>query len=236
MPPKWFPLSVWRKYPGSAGAAPPQTVEKRRSRMTLLSFDLVVWDFDGVLNRNQPQETYVWAASLAADRGYDPVSFEEVVFGSGKFAEVMCGRLDLLDVVAEWLSGQGAEEDADQFLAHWFEHEACPDAESGLWLDACHHRKVIGTNNELRRTDYIEKDAGFGARVDRVFSSGRIGAVKPDAAFYQAIEDWAGLSGGRILLIDDNARYIAGARRRGWGAFHFTDDTRQRLPGILGID
>ena len=45
--------------------------------MTGVAYDLVVWDFDGVLNRNLPQETYVWASSIASDRGLDPVSFEE---------------------------------------------------------------------------------------------------------------------------------------------------------------
>lgn len=199
-------------------------------------FDLVVWDFDGVLNRNLPQETYVWASSIAADRGLDPVSFEEVVFGSGKFGEVMRGRADLLEVVAEWLSGQGSEEEPDAFLAHWFEHEATPDEEAGRWLDQCRQRKVIGTNNEIRRARYIESVMGFGARVERLFASGHIGAIKPEAAFYEAVERWAAVEPGRILLIDDNAKYIAGAHRRGWNAFHFTDETRQRLPGILGIE
>lgn len=206
------------------------------SGMTRLAFDLVVWDFDGVLNRNLPQETYVWAASVAADRGYDPVSFEEAIFGSGRFSEIMRGQRDLLDVVAEWLGQEGAEEEPDQFLLHWFEHEATPDAEVGQWLDNCPHRKVIGTNNEPRRVDYIERAMGFGARVEAIFASGRIGAIKPDPAFYQAIENWAGLPGRRILLIDDNEKYIAGARSRGWNAFHFTDATRHRLPGLLGID
>lgn len=203
--------------------------------MTQIGFDLVVWDFDGVLNRNLPQETYVWAASVAADRGYDPVSFEEVVFASGKFADVMCGRLDLLDVVAEWLSGEGSDEEPDLFLAHWFAHEALPDDEVGGWLDQCPTRKVIGTNNEARRAAYIAGDMGFGARVDRLFASGDLGTVKPQAGFYQAIEDWSGVPARRILLIDDNATYVAGAHRRGWNAFHFTDATRHRLPGILGI-
>lgn len=203
--------------------------------MTRIGFDLVVWDFDGVLNRNLPQETYVWAASVAADRGYDPVSFEEVVFASGKFAEVMRGRLDLLDVVAEWLSGEGSEEEPDVFLAHWFAHEATPDDEAGRWLDQCLTRKVIGTNNEARRAAYIAGEMGFRSRVEWLFASGELGVVKPDPGFYQAIEDWSGVPAERILLIDDNATYIAGAHRRGWSAFHFTDDTRHRLPGILGI-
>ncbi len=204
--------------------------------MTGVAYDLVVWDFDGVLNRNLPQETYVWASSIASDRGLDPVSFEEVVFGSGKFAEVMCGKLDLLEVVAEWLSGEGSDEEADSFLAHWFEHEATPDHEVGQWLDLCQHRKVIGTNNDPRRAEYIERDMGFGTRVEKVLASGNIGAVKPNAGFYQAVEDWSGIAPARILLIDDNAKYIDGAHRRGWNAFHFTNETRNRLPRLLRID
>lgn len=203
--------------------------------MGRLSFDLVVWDFDGVLNRNLPQDTYAWVSSLASDRGFNPVSFEEAVFGAGRFAEIMCGKRDLLDVVADWLGTEGSEEEPDVFLRNWFEHEAMPDPEAGAWLDACRHRKVIGTNNEPRRAAYIGHEMGFAARVERIFSSGALGAVKPDAAFYRAVEAWAGLPGGRILLIDDNPKYIAGAHSRGWNAFHFTPATRHRLPGLLGI-
>ena len=100
--------------------------------MTGVAYDLVVWDFDGVLNRNLPQETYVWASSIASDRGLDPVSFEEVVFGSGKFAEVMCGKLDLLEVVAEWLSGE-------QGKAPWAAGEA-PWDPLAFWVQEAHRR------------------------------------------------------------------------------------------------
>ena len=204
--------------------------------MATLTFDLVVWDFDGVLNCKRPGETYLWANDLAADRGLDPVSFEQALFHSGRFSRIMRGELDLRQVVADWLAAQASDEDADSFLAHWFETEAMPDAEAGRWLDLCRARKVIGTNNETRRATFIEQDLGFGARVERVFASGRIGAIKPEPAFYRAVEDWADVRPARILLIDDNAQYVAGAHRRGWNAFHFTEATRHRLPTLLGID
>ena len=204
--------------------------------MTHPAVDVVVWDFDGVLNRKLPRETYVWAASVAAGRGYDPASFEDAVFASGRFAQIMRGQLDLLEVVREWLSAQNADEAPDAFLEYWFAHQATPDAEVGRWLDLCPLRNVIGTNNDPRRAEYIENAMGFGARVERIFASGRIRAIKPEPGFYQAVEEALGVKPGQILLIDDNAAYVAGAHRQGWNAFHFTESTRHRLPGLLGID
>ncbi len=200
------------------------------------AFDLVVWDVGGVLNRNLPQEICAGVAPVAADRGHDQMSFKEAVFGSGRVSEIMPGRTDGLEVVAEGVDKEGAEAAPHQFLRDWFEHEATPDPEVGQWLDGCPHRKVIATKNGPRRAACIDQVMGFGTRAETIFSSGRIGTSEPDPAFYPAIEHWSGLPGGRILLVDDNEKHIAGARSRGWSAFHFADGNRHRLPGLLGID
>lgn len=203
--------------------------------MAGLTFDLVVWDFDGVLNRNIREGRFVWQDRLQADFGFDPDAFNRFVFASDPVREVVRGRRDLLDVVAEWLRTKGAATEAAEFLDYWFEQDALPDPEIGALLDACAGRKVIGTNNETRRAGYIEREMGFGARVERVFASGRMGVAKPDAEFFGAIEEWSGAAPGRMLLIDDSAANVAAAHRRGWNSFHFTDETRHRLAGILGI-
>ncbi|WP_284164678.1 HAD-IA family hydrolase [Frigidibacter sp. SD6-1] len=203
--------------------------------MPVLSFDLVVWDFDGVLNRNSRQGRFVWQERLRADLGLDPEGFNRFVFGSERIGGVVRGESDLREVVAGWLAGQAVAVDVDDFLDYWFAHDALPDPDIGPLLDLCPGRKVIGTNNEARRASYIEDVMGFGARVERVFASGRMGVAKPDAGFFAEIEDWAGVRPARILLIDDSASNIAAAHRLGWQAFHFTDGTRHRLSTVLGI-
>ena len=204
--------------------------------MARLSFDLVVWDFDGVLNRNIRHGRFAWQDSLREDLGLDPDAFNSFVFGSERMRSIVRGQSDLREVVASWLARQASAVSVDAFLDYWFAQDALPDPEIGALLDACPRRKVIGTNNEARRAAYIEGEMGFGARVERVFASGRIEVAKPDDGFFAAIEDWAGVAPGRILLIDDGAANVAAAHRRGWNAFHFTDETRHRLAGILGIE
>jgi putative hydrolase of the HAD superfamily len=76
---------------------------------------------------------------------------------------------------------------------------------------------------------------GFHTRMRKIFASGPLGVKKPDGAFFAAIEAWAGHAPQDILLIDDAEKNILAASARGWQTFHFTDETRARLPEVLGI-
>lgn len=196
---------------------------------------LIVWDFDGVLNANMRAGRTFWADGLKADLGIDPQVFRGEMFSRDAYHAILRGRLDLLTHVSDWLAGRGHAVSGEAFLRYWFEKDAHPDAEVLGWLRAHPARHVIGTNNEHRRCCYIEEEMGYGAHVERVFSSGRIGAAKPDPGFFAEIERWAGLAPGRILLVDDVAANVAAARARGWQGFHFTPATRAGLPERLGL-
>ncbi|MFZ5964819.1 HAD family hydrolase [Thalassococcus sp. BH17M4-6] len=196
---------------------------------------LIVWDFDGVLNANVVQGRFVWADRLQADLGIDPKAFSSALFGSGVARRVMRGQIDLRKFVADWLAAQGHDLSAEAFLDYWFTRDVHPDAQVLGWLTAHPARHVIGTNNERHRAAFIEGPMGFGARVDHIFASGRMGVAKPDPGFFAQIERWAGLPPRDILLIDDTAANIAACTARGWRGFHFTDQTRADLPRVLGL-
>lgn len=200
-----------------------------------MDFDLAVWDFDGVLNANIVNGKFVWADNLDADLGLNSKSFSDFVFRSHRIAEVIRGQSDLLDVTQEWLTDQSTQIRASEFLDYWFDQDALPDPEVTNWLRASKTRNVIGTNNETRRSSYIEDQMGYGGLVDHFFSSGRLGAAKPDVEFWQAIESWSGLSGPQILLIDDSLGNIESALKWGWQAFHFDQNSRSKLPTLLGL-
>ncbi|SHH61087.1 HAD family hydrolase [Cognatishimia maritima] len=200
-----------------------------------MDFELVVWDFDGVLNANIIGGKFVWADNLEADLGLNPQSFSDFVFRSHQIAEVIRGKRDLLDVTQDWLDDQPTQLGASEFLEYWFDQDALPDLEVTGWLKGSNGRKVIGTNNETRRSSYIENQMGYGALVDCFFSSGRLGAAKPNVEFWQAIEAWSSLKGPQILLIDDSQRNIESAAKRGWSTFHFDQNSRSGLPAILGL-
>ena len=203
--------------------------------MSAGDFDLVVWDFDGVLNANVVDGRFVWSDGLDMDLGIDSIAFSDFVFRSGRMREVISGRKDLPDLLGPWLAEQGHAISAQDFMAYWWEKDARPDPEIIALTGRVTARQVIGTNNEHRRAQYIEHQMGIGRLVERIFASGRMGVAKPDAGFFRQIEDWAGLPPERILLIDDLGKNIASAQNLGWQVFHFTPATRAALPARLGL-
>src|SRR5690606_41242753 len=118
---------------------------------------------------------------------------------------------------------------------YWLERAAQRDEEVLGWIQAAGLRSVIATNNEARRADHIWTGLGYGRHMEAIFAAGPMGTRKPLPAFFAAIEEWSGLLPDAILLVDDAEENVAAAHRRGWRAFHFTDATRHRLPGVLGI-
>ena len=195
--------------------------------------ELIVWDFDGVLNRNVMDGRFVWADKLDVDHGLSRDSLQQFIFHSGRIAKIMRGQEDLRDVVAEWLDRENAGIGSDELLAYWFAKDSLTDNAVLQSLLTHPARQVIGTNNEARRAAYIETDMGFGQVVEAVFASGRMGVAKPDPAFFESITDWAGVSPAATLLVDDSEKNVIAAHELGWQTFHFTDETRPNLHTVL---
>ncbi|MEM9426610.1 MAG: HAD-IA family hydrolase [Pseudomonadota bacterium] len=74
-------------------------------------------------------------------------------------------------------------------------------------------------------------------RFDTPYISAHYKLIKPDPAFYAALEDGSGLTGDALLFVDDKAENIAAAEARGWKGhlFEGTDGWRARLvaEGVL---
>lgn len=196
---------------------------------------LIVWDFDGVLNANMRGGRTFWADDMKADLGIDPKVFRKDMFSTEDFKAILRGQRDLLAHVSDYLARRGHALTGTEFLRYWFEKDAHPDAAMLAMLEAHPARHVIGTNNEHHRSAYIEGEMGYGAKVEKLFSSGRMGAAKPDAGFFAQIERWAKLPPSQILLIDDVAANIAAAKARGWMGFHFTEGAHDALRDRLGL-
>ncbi|MEX3014690.1 HAD-IA family hydrolase [Gymnodinialimonas hymeniacidonis] len=195
--------------------------------------ELIVWDFDGVLNRNIVEGRFVWADDLEADLGLSLSSLQDYVFKSGRIRSVIRGEEELHDVAADWLATQDTDITPDTFITYWYAKDARPDTQVISHLKTHPARHVIGTNNPASRADYIETEMGFSALVEHVFASGRMKRAKPDPAYFQTITDWSGVAPQATLLVDDLARNCDAARALGWRTFHFTDATRDELPKAL---
>ena len=198
----------------------------------------IAWDFDGVLNRNIINGRFIWQDGLAAF-GISQTSFESFMFADG-FWPIMRGEEDLLDRLTRFREHIGFEAKAVELLEFWFAADARP-CEQMLALmkrvEAAGLRQVIATNNEHRRAAYIENEMGYGARVEKLYSSGRMGVAKPDAAYFWAIEADLGLAPEQILFVDDYRENVEGAAACGWQVHHFREngqaELRERLRGFL---
>ena len=197
---------------------------------------LIAWDFDGVLNRGFEGGFYLWQKTFEADLGVSAADFTTFMFEGPRFAEVLVGQRDLLDLLRDWIAAQRVPHAPEVVLEYWLTMDAHADAEVLGWQAACPVPGVIATNNEAHRAGYIWQRMGFAARMKRIFASGPMGVRKPDEGFFAAIEAWSGLEPGDILLVDDAERNVAAAAKRGWQVFHFTDETRGGLPEVLGVN
>jgi putative hydrolase of the HAD superfamily len=196
---------------------------------------LIAWDFDGVLNKGYQGGFLHWQDSFEADFGVSAQVFTEFMFGSNQFDAVLTGKRDLLDLLAEWSRTHTNALDPQAVLDYWLAKDAHPDAQVLEWLDACPIPGVIATNNEAHRAKYIWETMGFEVHLQKIFASGMLGVKKPGTQFFAEIERWSGHAPEDILLIDDAEKNIIAAKARGWQTFHFTDETREGLPLILGL-
>lgn len=196
----------------------------------------IAWDFDGVLNRNVVNGRFIWQDGLA-DFGISQAMFEDFMFADG-FWPIMRGEEDLLERVDAFMRHAGLPHGAQELLDFWFAADARPCENMLALMDRAQSaglRQVIATNNEHRRSHYIENDMGFGDRVERLFSSGRMGVAKPDVAYFQTIEAELCLSGAEILFVDDYADNIAAAERCGWQVHHYPEDGHADLQDRLAV-
>lgn len=196
---------------------------------------LIAWDFDGVLNKGHQGGFDAWQAEFEADLGVSAAVFTDFIFSDGKFNAVLNGERDLLDLLKDYTKTHAVPHAPETVLDYWLTKDAVVDPQVLGWLTACPIQGVIATNNEHRRADYMWEVMGFKAHMAKIFASGPLGVKKPDGRFFAAIEEWSGLSPSDILLIDDAEKNIHAASSRGWQTFHFTDETRYKLPAVLGV-
>ena len=203
----------------------------------MIDVDCIVWDFDGVLNANSVEGRLIWKDRLEADTGLSVEEMHKEVFNED-FLKVLAGRIDLLDHISRWTDRIGYAPGAAQLIDYWFTQDARPDAQMLALMDqlkATGYRQAIATNNEPRRTTFLEAEMGFGERVEAIFSSGRLGVLKPDRAFFDQVLEALKLPADRVFFIDDSAANVEAAARLGWQAFHFRDFDYTGLKARLGI-
>ena len=198
--------------------------------------ELIAWDFDGVLNRNIEDGEFIWSRNFQADFGVPVSALQQYLFVSGRMKSVFTGQRDFRDLIIEWIETEGHNIDPDRLIDYWFRNDDHPDQEMINLVERLPHRQIIATNNEARRERFITEQAGWGERVEKIFAAGPMGVAKPDADFFQIIEDWSEVRPECILLVDDLQSNLDAAAARGWQTLLFTDQTRSSaLASLLAL-
>lgn len=191
--------------------------------ITVSKVDTIVWDFDGVLNRNVIDGKLTWNEDFESEFGQSIETFNEMIFND-KFSEVLIGEISLIETVSDWAGTVGYHGNLMNLIEYWFQNDYNLDDRIMEWLVASKRsniRNVMGTNNEAMRTQFIAEDLGFADRMDRIFASGLMGVAKPGEGFFDMISDELSVEPDELLLIDDRQDNCEAAEACGWQVHWF---------------
>lgn len=86
---------------------------------------------------------------------------------------------------------------------------------------------IFSNTNDLA-IEHIRRNFPFFANFDGHIMSYEIGAMKPAAKIYEALEQMSGKRGAEILYLDDRQENVDAGAERGWQIILQTDATKSR--------
>ncbi|MCH0541350.1 HAD family hydrolase [Streptomyces sp. MUM 203J] len=203
-----------------------------------MSYDLVIFDNDGVLVDSEPLSNAILAQYLT-ELGH-PTSYEDSV------RDYMGGAVHRIHDTIRERTGQRLPEDFDvTFHArvfHAFERELTPVAGVFEVLEKLEAERVpycvasSGSHERIRighRTTGL--DRWFGVEKGNVFSAQDVGRGKPAPDLFLHAAERMGAAPERCVVVEDSPLGVQAARAAGMDVYAFTAMTEPgRLPGAQG--
>jgi len=94
---------------------------------------------------------------------------------------------------------------------------------------------IFSNTNDLA-VEHVERNFPFFKNFDGYIYSCEVGAMKPDAKIYAAMEKLCGRSGADIIYLDDRLENVRAGSARGWRAFvHETPEKTRAVVVKLGL-
>lgn len=184
------------------------------------------FDVDGVLINGfnaHPDYQNRWDTHLKQDLGIDPETFGAAFFGPS-FLEIITGKRDVLEALAETLSQLGSTVSARQLLDYWLTKDSVinhPVLELVKKLNLSDkYRLFIATNQEENRKNHLWNVMGFNRYFEDIFHSAKIGITKEEPAYFEMVATLTGQQPINLLMIDDRTSVLAAAKQAGWQTFH----------------
>lgn len=188
----------------------------------------VFFDVDGVLVHGyhaNPARVRAWDATLLADIGIDPEQFRRDFIFDIFVKKVIVGQMSLIDALERRLPAFGYTDSPVRFAHYWLSRDSVLNTPLLDVVDrlkasgAC--RLYIATNQEHLRANWLWGHLGLCELFEDIFYSARIGIQKPDARYFDFIEQRIGPQSEPPLFFDDSPKVVEGARKHGWEAVLF---------------
>jgi glucose-1-phosphatase len=170
---------------------------------------------------------------IAGQSALEPVEVEQFFFHSPLLVDYESGRLtrqEFFDQARQATGFRGSLEEFGNFFADIFT-EIPPMIELQAGLRQRNISTYIFSNTNDLAVEHIRRNFPFFGNFDGYIYSYEVGAMKPEAKIYEALEKLTGRGGAEIIYLDDRPENVAGGAARGWQAIlHETSEkTRKAL-------
>lgn len=196
--------------------------------------EIVVFDLGKVL----VDFDYSIAVSRIARQSSLPAAeVEQFFFHSPLLVDYESGRLnrqEFYEQASQATGFRGSMKEFGNFFADIFT-EIPPMIELHAELRQQHIPTYIFSNTNDLAVEHVRRNFPFFRKFEGYVYSYEVGAMKPDAKIYEALEKLANRYGKQIIYLDDRPENVAGGTARGWQAIlHETPGkTRAALEKLL---
>jgi putative hydrolase of the HAD superfamily len=187
----------------------------------------VLFDVDGVLvhgYHTDYEKRRRWDQHLEADVGIDPEIFTERFIRTIFRDEVLTGAKSLVSAMEEARPELGFAESPMSVISYWISRDTQlnhPLLNGVRRLRPDNIRLLIATNQEHLRAFYLWNALGLQHIFEDMFHSARIGATKPNPAFFERLDAKIGPQDETPLMFDDDPRVVEAATEHGWEAVQY---------------
>lgn len=147
------------------------------------------------------------------------IPVEDVVpFFKNEFRLCQQGKLDVKEVLAEYLPKWGWEKTVEDFLDYWFTSDTHPDEDIFAVVAKIResgNKCYLVSDQEKYRAQYIREHLKFDERLDGCFFSHEFGFSKSEPEFFQMVLEKLGVEPSDVVYLDDDEKNVGVAKALG---------------------
>ena len=182
---------------------------------------IALLDVNGVLIRTR----YKYFSDKFSEEHSVPVD-DIMPFFKGEYKEAAIGKVDVKDVLPNYLAKWGWKGTVDEFLKYWYESETDIDERVLEVVKDLRQQGVgvyLASDNEAGRAKYLMEEVGLQRDFDGGFFSSDLGATKSEPEFFERVVSELQVEPSQINYWDDDPKNVDVAKGVGIDAHIYED-------------